>query len=157
MMKYFLLLLAALAFGASTASAAYPPAMGTYMQPVDAVMSAMREHNAGMLRNAYSSDAVIVDDEQPYRWSGQNAASDWLSTLTTFGKLHYARFSTFAYPMQIVHGPDAAYVVVIGKLEGLGSRARLEQYATMTFALRKVGSEWKITSQSWTDIPPPKR
>jgi len=25
----------------------------------------------------------------------------------------------------------------------------------MTFTLRKVGADWKISSQSWTNIPPP--
>jgi ketosteroid isomerase-like protein len=126
------------------------------MQPVDTVLTAMSRHNAQTLANAYTPDAVIVDDQQPYHWSGKNAPSDWLSALTTFGKLHYASFKAFGNPMQIVHGPDSAYVTIIGRLRGTGPRSGSSQFATMTFSLSKVGNDWKITSQSWADIPPPK-
>jgi ketosteroid isomerase-like protein len=157
MKRLFLAAIAvALVFSGSARVAAYPAGMRPYMQPVDSVLAAMGQHNRKLLANAYTADAVIVDDQQPYRWSGATAPSDWLSSLTTFGKLHYARFTAFAYPMQIVHGPDAAYITVIGRLRGTGQRAGLTQFATMTFTLSKVGNEWKITSQSWTDIPPPK-
>lgn len=48
--------------------------------------------------------------------------------------------------MQVVFAEENAYVTVIG--------AGVQQYAAMTFALHKVSGDWKITSQSWTQVPP---
>jgi hypothetical protein len=39
----------------------------------------------------------------------------------------YARFSAFADPAQVTHDPDNAYVTVLGRLSGLGSRSDLHQ------------------------------
>jgi ketosteroid isomerase-like protein len=124
------------------------------MQPVNVVIAAMTQHGSKGLMGAYTSDAVIIDDQAPYRWSGNDAASDWLSSLTTYGKLRYAHFTAFGDPMQVVHGPDSAYVTVLGKLRGLGARSGLQQNVLLTFTLRRVEGTWKIDSQSWTTVPP---
>ena len=150
-------LIALFACGAGAAAAAPPkaaPDMQPYMKPVNSVLAAMTSHNARSLDGAYAPDAVIVDDEAPYQWSGNTGPTDWLSALTTFGKLHYARFTALADPMELSHGPDNAYITVLGRLRGTGPRANAQQYAALTFSLRKVGDDWKITSQSWTRIPP---
>jgi ketosteroid isomerase-like protein len=138
----------------NAAAASYPQEMRPIMQPVNAVLAAMASHSDRQLAAAYTPDAVIIDTQAPYRWSGTNAADDWLSSLTTYGKLHYARFTAFGDPMQVEHGADRAYVTVLGSLSGLGSRSGLRQNVLLTFTLRDVGGAWKITSQSWTDVPP---
>lgn len=152
--RFFLCVVAATAISASAAIAAYPPEIQPFMKPVNAVVLAMTDDTAQALAGVYTSDAVIVDDEAPYRWSGSNAAGAWLSALTTHGKLHYASFKASAHPMQVMRDSNSAYVVIFGTLRGTGPRTGLHQYAMMTFALRKAGAAWKITNQSWTDLPP---
>jgi len=154
--RFYVLLVIALMLAGSAPAPAYSPNLRPFMQPVDAVISAMDRHDPKLLANVYTPNAVIVDDQEPYRWSGSDAPGNWLAALTTFGKLHYARYTPFGDPMQIMYGPQAAYVTVIGRLRGTGPRAEFTQFATMTFSLQKVGTAWKINSQSWTTIPPPK-
>lgn len=144
--------IALLAISAGTAGAAPAPQTQPFMKPVTAVLAAMSQHDGRRLAGAYATSVVIVDDQAPYHWSGNNAPADWLSAVTTFGKLQYARFTALA-PSELLYGPDTAYVVVLCKLNGLGSRSGLQHYASMTFSLRKVGGDWKITSQSWTNLP----
>ncbi len=154
-MKVIARIVALMIFSA-TAASAYPQGMRQYMQPVEAVLTAMSQRSPRALENAYTPDTVIIDDQAPFRWSGNSAPGDWICALTTFGKLHYARFTAFADPMQVMtSGPDSAYVTVLGTLHSLGSRGGLYQNVLMTFTLRRVGAVWKISSQSWTDIPPP--
>jgi hypothetical protein len=147
-------MVATVAITSSTAVAAYPPEIQPLMKPVNAVLAAMAKDTPQSLAGAYTTDAVIVDDQTPYRWSGSDAPGAWLSALTTWGKLHYASFKAFADPMEVMHASDTAYVVIFGTLRGKDARTGLHQDAVMTFSLRKVGAEWKITSQSWTDLPP---
>jgi ketosteroid isomerase-like protein len=146
-------IIALLAISGGIGGAAPDPKTQTFMKPVDVVLAAMSQHDGRALAGAYAPGVVIVDDQEPYHWSGNNAPADWLSAVTTFGKLHYARFSALADPMELLFGPDTAYVVVLGKLNGLGSKSGSQHYASMTFSLRKIGGDWKITSQSWTNLP----
>ena len=136
------------------AAAPYPADMQPYMKPVNAVLSAMTKHDVQQFSSAYTPDAVIIDTQAPYRWSGSTAASDWLSALTAYGKLRYARFTAFGNPMQVTHGANSAYITVLGALHGLRPRSGLHQNVLLTFTLREVGGGWKITTQSWTDVPP---
>ena len=147
----------ALALVALSTSAGAAPAraeLQPYMQPVNAVLAAMTHHNEQQFASAYTSDAVIIDTQAPYRWTGSNAASEWLSSLTTYGKLRYARFTVFGDPAEVMQGEHSAYVMVLGALRGLGARSGLRQNVLLTFTLREVGGRWKISSQSWTDVPP---
>jgi ketosteroid isomerase-like protein len=155
-LRFFLpAFIAALVCNAGAPAAAYPPTMAPYMQPVDSAIAAIQKRDPKLLSNLYASDAVIVDDQGPFRWSGPNAAANWLSALTGFGKLQGARFEAFANPADVwVSQASSAYVMILGRLTGLGVRRGLHQNVLMTFTLRKVGGAWKITSQSWTDVPP---
>ncbi len=138
----------------NVAAAPYSAGIQPFMKPVNTVLAAMTNHAENEFAAAYTADAIIVDTQAPYRWSGRTAASDWLASLTTYGKLHYARFTAFGDPMQVTHGGNSAYVTVLGALRGLGARSGLRQNVLLTFTLREVDGAWKITSQSWTDVPP---
>src|SRR5690348_15067419 len=136
-------------FALSTNAGAAPnqASMQPYMQPVNAVLAAVTKHNEQQFASAYASDAVIIDTQAPYRWTGSNAASEWLSSLTTYGKLRYARFTVFGDPAEVMQGEHSAYVMVLGALRGLGARSGLRQNVLLTFTLQDVGGKWKITSQ----------
>lgn len=137
--------------GASAATAS-PPAMAPIMKSVNAVLAAMNDHNPKTLAGAYANGAVIVDSQAPFQWSGSSAPSDWLSAISTWGKMRSAHFTATADPMSIQGAPGAAYVIVRGTLRGFGQRNGVRQNAALTFSLREVNGAWKITNQSWTSL-----
>jgi len=149
-----LLMGAMLALKGNAAIAAYSTELGPVMRPVNEVLTAMNRHDPSALSNAYAAEAVIVDDQAPYRWSGGSAPADWLSAICTYGKMHDARFAAFADPMLVQMAPGTAYVVVRGTLSGFGQRRGLHENAAITFSLRRSNGTWQITNQSWTLLPP---
>lgn len=154
-MRIFAVVVALVVMSAIPGVGAKSPEMRHIMKPVNAVLDAITQQKAQQLHEAYTRDAIIIDNQAPYRWSDGNASSDWFSALTTFGKLHYARFTVLADPMNVEYATDRAYVTVLATLHGLGSRTGLSQNVLMTFTLRRAGRIWKITSQSWTTVPVP--
>ena len=149
--KFLSLATLLIAFG-STAASAHPPTMAHIMKPVNNVLAAMNNHNPRTLFGAYANGAVIVDNQAPYQWSGSAAPSDWLSAISTWGKMRSARFTAIADPMEIEAGPGAAYVIIRGTVRGFGQRDGLIQNAALTFSLRQINGAWKITNQSWTSL-----
>jgi hypothetical protein len=138
----------------NVAAAPHPAQIQPYMKPVDAVVAAMMNHTGQQFNAAYTPDATISDDQAPYRWSGSTAGHDWLSAVTRYGKLQYARFTTVGDPMNLERAGNNAYVTVLGALHGVGPRSGLREDVILTFSLSDVNGAWKITSQSWTALPP---
>jgi ketosteroid isomerase-like protein len=141
-----------LAVSNAAAPAAYAPEIAPIMRPVNAVLSAMNGHDAQALSASYATDVVIVDEQAPYHWSGRTAGNDWLSAISTWGKMRDAHFTAFADPMLILTGPGTAYGVVRGTVRGFGQRRSLRENGAMTFSLREKNASWKITNQSWTTL-----
>jgi hypothetical protein len=137
---------------AAFANASVPAHPGTpikgIMQTVNTVLAAMTAHSPSALGGAYTNDAVIIDDQAPYQWSGKNAGIDWLTTVTTYGKLSAARFHAVGDPALLQWSSHAAYVIVSGSLDGVGAR-QLHQAGSLEFSLREAGGTWKITGQFW--------
>ena len=149
--KSFSLIVMLTVFGSSTAFA-HPPSMAPIMKPVNAVLTAMNSNRAQTLSGAYANSAVIVDNQAPFQWSGPRAASDWLSAISTWGKMRSAHFTATVDPMAVQAAPETAYVIVRGTLRGFGQRQGLYQNAAITFSLRQINGAWKITNQSWTTL-----
>lgn len=148
-----------IAFLASTllpsgpAAADFPPQ--AVLAPVKTVLSAISRMQPGALAKSYSDDAVVIDNQQPIRWTGASAGSEWLSDVTgQWGKLRLARFKAKLIPSDILVGNDDAYVVVPGVLVGVVPSHPFRESGAYLFTLRKTGSQWKITNQSWTALPP---
>ncbi|HKU66205.1 MAG TPA: nuclear transport factor 2 family protein [Candidatus Baltobacteraceae bacterium] len=126
------------------------------MAPIDQVLAAMSSGDSKRLAGVYSSDAVIVDDQAPFQWTGSNAGEDWFATTAgRWGKLWYGKFvPTLRSPLQpaanMQFGPASAYVTVPGKLTSRLAGKRIDQRGVLTFTLRRVSGAWKITSQIWT-------
>ncbi len=135
-----------------SAATASPPAMAPIMKPVNAVLAAMNDHNPRTLSGAFATGAVIVDNQAPFQWSGGTAPSDWLSAISTWGKMRSAHFTATADPWGVEGAPGTAYVIVRGTLRGFGQRRGVNESAAMTFSLRQENGAWKITNQSWTSL-----
>jgi len=95
-----------------SAATASPPAMAPIMKPVNAVLAAMNDHNPRTLSGAFATGAVIVDNQAPFQWSGCTAPGDWLSAISTWGKMRSAHFTATADPWGVEGAPGTAYVIV---------------------------------------------
>lgn len=150
--------LALLAAGAAAAkvSAGAPFPVKAAMAPVDSVIAAMATGDSKRLAGVYSNDAVIVDNQAPFQWTGANAGANWFAaTAARWGKLWYGKFvPTVHSPLlpasEMQFAPGSAYVIVPGRLASRNSSKPIAQSGALTFTLRKVSGTWKITSQVWT-------
>lgn len=122
-------------------------------KPVDRVLAALANCNSQQMMRAYAADAVVVDEQSPYEWSGGTAGSDWISAVCTYGKLRDARFTVVGGgPVNVVVDSEGAYVTVHGVVTGLGVRNGFRDDGRFVFVLRKLGGDWKIASQTWVTI-----
>lgn len=126
------------------------------MAPVEGVIAAMATGDSKRLAGVYANDAVIVDNQAPFQWTGADAGADWFArTAGRWGKLWYGKFvPTVHSPLmpasEMQFAPGSAYVIVPGRLTSRNSSKRIAQSGALTFTLREVSGAWKITSQVWT-------
>jgi len=100
-----------------------------------------------------ADQAVVIDEFAPYLWSGADACGRWAADFDADAKKRGVE------PLKVTLGKarhvdvvgDRAYVVAPAsysyKLKG---KPRTERGATMTLALQKSGSDWKIVAWSWS-------
>jgi ketosteroid isomerase-like protein len=153
-MKRLMFALASILAVACTASAPAQlrPGMREVLKPVNAVMAAVQADNPSAVSGLYAGNAIIVDDQGPFTWSGSNAGSEWLSDVSRYSKWSSKIAHFNGTPVSIESGTDSAYVVVAGTFSGAKPKP-WKQQGTLTFTLRKARGDWKITSQVWTRIP----
>src|SRR5581483_7503976 len=131
------LLCAGGAAGKIPAAAPFP--VKAAMAPVDDVIAAMTTGDSKRLAGIYSNDAVIVDDQAPFQWTGPNAGGDWFSTTAgRWGKLWYGKFvpavdSPLEPATNIEFGSGSAYVIVPGRLASRIPGKRIRQNGVLTF------------------------
>ncbi len=150
----FICALAALGLMCSSSAQAHdlPARLRPIMRSVDRVIAATANANVQAVASLYTSDAVVVDDQAPLRWTGATAGQDWLSTVGgKWGKLNVARFTAKGDPADIEVARDIAYVVVQGVLTSTVPGKPFRREGAFTFTLRKVADGWKISSQAWTN------
>ena len=122
-------------------------------KPVNGVLASLANCDSQHLTRAYATDAVVVDEQSPYEWSGRSAGSDWISALCTYGKLRDARFAAVGgAPANVRADSGSAYVTVRGVFTGVGARSGFRDDGRLVFVLRKIGGDWKIASQTWVTI-----
>jgi len=135
------------------ASADFTRDVPDVVKPVKAVIAAIQSHNASSVAGLYSPDAVIVDDQRPFEWTGADAGSQWFSDVSQWSKWSpkIARFK--GVPANVNIATDHAYVVVAGMFSSADPKKPWKQAGTLTFTLRKSGGSWKISSQVWAQTP----
>ncbi|MDQ2839932.1 MAG: nuclear transport factor 2 family protein [Acidobacteriota bacterium] len=121
------------------------------------VRSAILAVNTGDLKavaNLYTPDAMIVDEDAPYVWTGSGAGGAWLQVV---GKAtSEAGLTGFKGELGAIHYSDstrnAAYVVVPVTYTGLKTGKRYREEGAFSFALQRVSGHWLIKGQSWATL-----
>lgn len=152
-MKRFIVLGAAIFGIASTSGARADIARDALdaMTPVNAVMLAVKNDDAGGISTSYCNDAVVVDDRAPFEWTGFGAGSRWLEASRDWSKWSskIAHFRASIAEVQVDSSNGNAYVVIDGLFTSANLKKPWQQRGTLTFTLRKMGHSWQISSQVW--------
>jgi ketosteroid isomerase-like protein len=132
------------------APAGFAPDMSGVMKPVNAVIAAVKSDDPAALSALYSSDAVVVDDQQPYEWTGASAGSQWLADVSDWTKWSRRVATLISSPANIlIDNNERAYVVLAARFSSADPKKPWNHDGTVTFTLRKVDGAWKIRSQVW--------
>jgi SnoaL-like domain len=141
----------------AVAASADPPAPAQAASPADEatkfVTTIIDKFNGGDIKawvSAQEDDTMIVDEFGPHTWSGSGSAKRWLNDYMkdsaangiTGGRVDYSK------PLQATSDGATAYIVLPTTYRFVRKGAKMAEPSSMTFVMKRVGSEWKITS--WT-------
>jgi ketosteroid isomerase-like protein len=152
-MKRFILLGAAI-FGIasnSIARADIPREALSALVPVNTVKAAVKNDNAATITTLYTNDAVVVDEQAPFEWTGAGAGARWLEASRDWSKwsAKIAHLRASLADVQLDSSSGNAYVVMDGVFSSANPKKPWQQRGTLTFTLRKTDGSWKISSQVW--------
>lgn len=129
------------------ASTAPTPAM---MAPIKTLAAAVNADKATVLAAVYTPDAVIIDEDAPYRWEGPNAAANWLATLDKVTQLQKIKATArLGKPSFWDISPARAYIVVPTAYAGTMAGKPFTETGAWTFVLVKAHGVWKIETSTW--------
>lgn len=134
----------------AAAVAAQPPA--NIAKPIQTVIHATNTGKTAALAHLYTSDAVVVDEDAPFIWTGAGAGVAWLGAVgKAFQQMKMTGFKAAAGPAsEYQHAGRNAYAIVPLTLTGTAGKKAFRETGTFTFTLRQFGGIWKISSQVWT-------
>ena len=152
-MKPVLFGLLCLAALPSVVRAANPQIEATAHQFIDAF-------NKGDARSAaathLASGVTIIDEAPPFMWRGPKAFGTWAGDLAKNDKatgVSNEAVSLGKATREVVSGQNA-YVIFDATYSFRQKGVAMHEPAQMTFAMKKVGSGWKISGWTWTGPDP---
>jgi ketosteroid isomerase-like protein len=99
----------------------------------------------------------ILDGMSPHVWQGSTAAEDWWRDVLTEGE-HLGASGyhiTLGEPRHVDVTGDYAYVVVSARMNfNIQGKQVTQIDSVFTVALRKVGTEWRLTAWAWAKGTP---
>lgn len=121
--------------------------------PIRTMVIAFNKGDVALAKSTHVAAPMIVDEPTaPFAWSGPNAFDDWIDAL---GKSEAKAGKTGG---EVALGPvtrasvmgNHAYVVVPSTYTFQQAGRKMREIGTMTFALVKQSSDWKIQAWTWT-------
>ena len=112
--------------------------------------------NKGDINSALATCAdqvSVIDEFPPYQWSGPGACSTWAQAYDADSKKNGVTDGqvTLGKPRHIDITADRAYVVVPANYTWKQNGKPMKEVgSTLTVALQKTASGWRITSWSWS-------
>ena len=112
--------------------------------------------NKGDVKNAVAACAdqtSIIDEFPPHEWHGQGACSNWANDYDADAKKNGITdgLVTLGKPRHVDVVGDRAYIVVPANYKfKMKGKVVKETGSTMTVALQKGASGWRITAWSWS-------
>ena len=137
------------------ASAPVDAAPATETEAVaSSISSFVDEVNKGDFAKALShlsTDVSISEDLAPFHWHGPSAGSDWLTAMQKNGErmgISDVQMK-LGVPVQVLAQGDRAYEAIPGVVTFKGKGQILHESGMLTFALRKMGADWRIVMLAW--------
>ena len=148
-----------LLIGMACALAAAPAAAGAAEDATLAVTSILDKFNAGDIGafvSAHRDGAIIVDEFAPFIWGGSGSVKRWGEDYTkdatargiAAGRIDYQQ------PIQASSDGSSAYVVLPTVYRFTQKGAKMAGKGSMTFVMTRVGSDWKISSWTYSGATP---
>jgi hypothetical protein len=119
------------------------------MAPVTALASYMAHLEGTAMPQVFAEGPVIIEDFEPYIFSGKNAAAQWDA-----GFRHHAiplrdlKFS-FGPPHAFERSGDRAYFVLPTTWRGIYKDRRFEEHGAWSFVLKNSVGQWRIVAYGW--------
>lgn len=121
-----------------------------------ATMDKFNAGDAAAFIAAHQDGAIIVDEFAPYVWGGSGSAQRWVADYMTHsqamgdsgGRVDYGK------PIQAASDGNSAYVVLPTTYRFTRKGAKMAGPGSMTFVMRRSGSEWKIGSWTYSGATP---
>ena len=140
---------------AATAQPSAPaaPAANPADEATKFVTSIMDKFNAGDVKawvSAQDDSTLIIDEFAPHSWSGPGSAQRWLDAYMKDSKTNGISGARVDYgkPLQATSDGTTAYIVLPTTCRFVQKGAKMAEPSSMTFVMKRVGQDWKITS--WT-------
>jgi hypothetical protein len=132
-------------------------AVDPVMLPIRNFDNGFNTGNDALSMSAFlKSGTVILDEVPPHVWSGPNAIAAWIKDLTAHDTKNGVTDEsvTMRAPQVETSNGASAYVVSPVMYHYKQHGKPMHEPATMTFALKKVGSAWFIAGWTWNGTVP---
>jgi ketosteroid isomerase-like protein len=153
MQKSLAVLLTAVIFGPS----AQAGDLDAVAAPIRQLFDGFNHGDTKSVLAAYAEgDITIIDEIAPYRWRGRGAPQSWATDYQAQARAKGIEGGTVTYgePSRIEIDGRRAYVVVPTSSVYTMRGQPIREEAQVTFVLRDGTRGWKISSWTWTGVPP---
>jgi hypothetical protein len=138
---------------------ASPAQAGPAEDALVAVTSTLDQFNGGDIEaffQAHQDGAVIVDEFAPYVWSGSGSAQRWAADYMRDAQARGISGGRVDYGAALQANSDgnSAYVVLPTTYRFVQGGVRMAGAGSMTFAMSRVGTEWKIAGWTYSGATP---
>jgi ketosteroid isomerase-like protein len=126
------------------------------LKPVEAIFAGTNANDGAAVAAAYASDALIIDEFPPFRWSGPKAGATWWND--------FGAFSTKAGMSNphIIHAKPAflsydaakttAYVVMPSTFTYKSKGKAQTEIGQWVFILKKSATGWHVAVSTWASV-----
>ena len=117
-------------------------------------LAAANANDARKFAGIFTDDAIVIDEDAPFVWSGPNAGVAWWKAVEEIIKAHKAGLQVTADPFsEYRQKGDAAYAIAPLRIAHVMGGKTRTQLGTETFTFRNVNGTWKISSATWATKP----
>jgi ketosteroid isomerase-like protein len=152
----FLIAAAIVALAVSSIPAGAATSDSATLKPVEAIFAGGNANDSAAIAAAYSSDALIIDEFPPFRWSGPKAAATWWNGFGAFltkvgisnGHLIHAKPTFLSYDT----AKTTAYVVMPSTFTYKSKGKAQTEIGRWVFILKKSATGWHVAVSTWATV-----
>jgi hypothetical protein len=123
-----------------------------FMTRMNAVFDGFNRRDFGLFKSAYGGDVVIVNGFFPFRWTGENAVTQYWADIYKFGEKFQVEKEVFDYKGVLAWEVDGvrryASASAILTISVKGGKS-LVRPGIIAFSFAKLDEGWKADEQAW--------